>query len=59
MFDAKWFPYAGWIASFRIVDEMLEILNTSRASKNRIKRIDRLIFSYYDKDEIDKFKRRW
>lgn len=59
MFDAKWFPYAGWIASFRIVDEMLEILNTSRASKNRIKRIDRLIFSYYDKDEIDNFKRRW
>lgn len=59
MFDAKWFPYAGWIASFRIVDEMLEILNSSRASKNRIKRIDRLIFSYYDKDEIDNFKRRW
>lgn len=59
MFDAKWFPYAGWIASFRIVHEMLEILNSSRASKNRIKRIDRLIFSYYDKDEIDNFKRRW
>ena len=59
MFDAKWFPYAGWIASFRIVDEMLEILNSSRASKNRIKRIDRLIFSYYDKDEINNFKRSW
>lgn len=59
MFDAKWFPYAGWIANFRIVDEMIEILNTSRASKNRVKRIDRLIFSYYDKDEIDNFKRRW
>lgn len=59
MFDAKWFPYAGWIASLRIVDEMIEILNTSRASRNRIKRIDRLIFSYYDKDEIDNFKRRW
>lgn len=59
MFEAKWFPYAGWIASFRIVDEMLEILNTSRESKNRIKRIDRLIFSYYDKNEIDNFKRRW
>ena len=58
MFDAKWFPYAGWIANFRIVDEMIEILNTSRASKNRVKRIDRLIFSYY-KDEIDNFKRRW
>lgn len=59
MFDAKWFPYAGWIASFRIFNEMIEVLNTSRASKNRIKRIDRLIFSHYDKDEIDNFKRRW
>lgn len=59
MFDAKWFPYAGWIGNFIIVDEMLEILNTSRASKNRIKRIDKLIFSYYGNDEIDNFKRRW
>ena len=59
MFDARWFPYAGWIADFRIVDAMLEILNTSRVSKNRVNRIDRLIFSYYDKDEMNNFKRRW
>lgn len=59
MFDARWFPYAGWIADFRIVDAMLEILNTSRVSKNRVNRIDRLIFSYYDKEEINNFKRRW
>lgn len=59
MFDAKWFPYAGWIADFTIVDEMLEILDTSRASKNRVKRIDRLIFSYYSKEEINNLKRGW
>lgn len=59
MFDARWFPYAGWIADFRIVDEMLEILDTSRVSKNRIKRIDKLIFSYYDKEEINNLKRGW
>ena len=59
MFDARWFPYAGWIADFRIVDEMLEILDTSRASKNRIKRIDKLIFSYYNKEEINNLKRGW
>lgn len=59
MFDARWFPYAGWIADFRIVDAMLEILGTSRASKNRVKRIDKLIFSYYDKDEINNLKRGW
>ena len=59
MFDARWFPYAGWIADFRIVGAMLEILNTSRVSQNRVNRIDRLIFSYYDKEEINNFKRRW
>lgn len=59
MFDARWFPYAGWIADFRIVDEMLEILKTSRVSKNRVKRIDKLIFSYYDKEEINNLKRGW
>lgn len=59
MFDARWFPYAGWIADFRIVDALLEILDTSRASKNRVKRIDKLIFSYYDKEEINNLKRGW
>lgn len=59
MSDARWFPYAGWIADFRIVGELIDILNTSRASKNRIKRIDKLIFAYYDKEEINNFKRRW
>ena len=59
MFDARWFPYAGWIADFRIVDAMLEILDTTRASKNRVKRIDKLIFSYYDKEEINNIKRGW
>lgn len=59
MFDAKWFPYAGWVADFRIVDGLFEILDTSRASKNRVKRIDKLIFSYYNKTEIDNLKRGW
>lgn len=59
MSDARWFPYAGWIADLRIVGDLIDILNTSRASKNRIKRIDALIFSYYDKEEINIFKRRW
>lgn len=58
MFDAKWFPYAGWIADYTMVDEIFEILDTSRVSKNRIKRIDRLIFSYYNKDEINNLNSR-
>lgn len=59
MFDARWFPYAAHIADFRIADEIFEILDTSKASKNRIKRIDKVIFSYYDKEEIGNLKRGW
>ena len=59
MFDAKWFPRAGWIADIRVANAMLEILNTSRASKNRVKRVDRLFFSYYNKERINDFKREW
>lgn len=59
MFDARWFPYAAWVADFRVVDAVLDILDTSKASKNRIKRIDKLIFSYYDKEELMNLKREW
>ena len=59
MFDARWFPYAGWIADPKIIDAMLEILETSRASKNRVKRIDKLTFAYYNKEAINNLKRGW
>ena len=43
MSNARWFPYAGWIADFRIVGELIDILNTSRASKIVLKEL----ISYY------------
>ncbi len=59
MFDARWFPYAAHITDFMIVDEIFDILDTSRASKNRTKRIDKVIFTYYNKDELSNIKRGW
>lgn len=59
MYDARWFPYAGWMGDLEITDALFEILCTSKVSKNRVKRIDKLIFSYYDKNEINNIKRRW
>ena len=59
MFDARWFPYAVHITDFMIVDEIFDILDTSRASKNRTKRIDKLIFAYYSEDELSNIKRGW
>lgn len=59
MFDARWFPYAEWVADYIMVDAIFDILDTSRATKNRTKRIDDLIFSYYNKDELMNLKRGW
>lgn len=59
MFRKVIIHFLQWITDFRIVDAMLEILNTSIVSKNRVNRIDRLIFSYCGREEINNFKRRW
>ena len=59
MFDAKWFPYAGWIADIEMANEVLEILDRSKKGKNRVKIIDSLIFSYYNKKNMDEIKRNW
>ena len=59
MFDARWFPYAAWGADYKIVDEIFNVLDTSRKSNNRTKRIDKIIFSYFNKDELMSIKREW
>ena len=59
MFDARWFPYAAWVADFRIIGAIFDVLDTSRATQNRTKRIDKLIFSYYNEEELMNLKRGW
>lgn len=60
MYDAKWFPYAGWIADIELFAEVNEILNTSRGMSKRCeKRINRAILSYYTKAEIKRIKKQW
>lgn len=59
MYDSRWFPYAGIIADYRIVGDIFDILNCTRVSNNRTKKIDKIMFCYYDKDEINGFKRKW
>ena len=59
MFDARWFPYAGWLAEYSMTDQVLDILNTSKSSKSRAKKIDKLVFAYYNKKRLDDMKRGW
>lgn len=60
MYDAKWFPYAGWMASRELFTEINGILNSSRGMSKRCKkRIDKAILSYYTRTEIKRIKREW
>lgn len=60
MYDAKWFPYAGWQADEKLFVEVSDILNSSRGMSKRCeKRIDKAILAYYTKSEIKRIKRDW
>ena len=59
LYECHWFPYAGLYASFSLLDEIDEILETSRGkSKRRTARIDKAILSYYDDKRIHEIKQR-
>ena len=60
MYDAKWFPYAGWIADIEVFAEINDILDSSRGMSKRCeKRIDKVILSYYTKEEVKRIKKEW
>lgn len=59
MASSKWFPYAGWIADIKMAEQFFDILDRSKKERSRTKKIDKLIFSYYDKKNLDELKRRW
>ncbi len=58
-YDTKWFPHALCFDDRDMVAEFWGILGTTRKSKNRIKQIDQLIFSRYDKGRIEGMKKSW
>ena len=59
VYDAKWFPYAEWGNDYEIVSSILDILDSTRKSKNRVKKIDKLIFRYYTKSKIEELRKGW
>ena len=59
MKDARWFPYVGWNADLSLATEILNIIDSTRKSKNRVKQIDRAIFAYYNKQEIELVRKSW
>lgn len=58
-YDAKWFPHALCLDDRDMVAEFWDIIESTRKSKNRIKRIDQLVYSRYDKNRIERMKKAW
>ena len=58
-YSAKWFPHALRADEGAIRYEFLEIVFSTKRSKSRIKKIDKLILDYYSKPKIEKIKKSW
>ncbi len=58
-YSAKWFPHALSTDECNIQYEFLEIIVSTKRSKNRIKKIDKLILDYYSKPKIEVIKKSW
>lgn len=59
MYDARWFPYLGWNADLNLAREILDIIYSTRKSKNRERQIDKAVFTYYAKKEIENIRKSW
>lgn len=60
LYHNNWFPSPVYKCSIHMFYEMGEILDTTKdGSKNRTKKLDKLIFDYYNEQEIKAIKRRW
>lgn len=60
MYLARWFPYAGSVLSADYVEQINQTWSHTReGSKNRVKQTDKIVFSFYDKKEIEYIRKSW
>ena len=60
LLDARWFPHAIHNASVELLENVVEVLDTTRqGSANRTKRLDRVFFAFYNKKTLDDLKKHW
>ena len=59
LYMAKWFPMTGWQAGGSLAIEINAVLATTRPSKNRIRKLDRVILSHFTKTRIESMKNEW
>ena len=60
MYMLRWFPYAGSVLNVNYVDKINHVWNQTReGSKNRTKQTDKVVFSFYSKNEVEAIRKSW
>lgn len=59
MFDAHWFPGTIWSADLKLTLDVVDVIGSTRKSKNRVRQIDRAVYGYYTKSVIESMKKEW
>jgi len=59
MYDAHWFPGSIWCADIKLAFDVIDVVGSTRKSKNRVKKIDSVIYGYYTKPIIESMKKEW
>ena len=60
MYNARWFPYTGWVTGYSLGLEIQDILeHTRQGSKNRVKKIDKAILDFYSPSVFKEIKKYW
>ena len=61
MYEARWFPYTG---EDRNIDpdflaDVLDVIEGTRTSKSRTKKLDKIVFAFYTKNRIEEMRKSW
>lgn len=59
LYEARWFPHAINTDNLQLFLDVSEVLEHTRRSKNRTKKLDRIFFDFYNKKHLDEIKRDW
>lgn len=60
LYETKWFPHAVCTTNVELFENINDVLYSTRSgSKNRIKKLDKVIFAFYDQQTLKELKRLW
>ena len=59
LLEAKWFPNIVCVGSMDFMFALMDAIESTRAQKSRTKKIDKVVFDFFDTKMLDAIKREW